>query len=37
MLDSGPAGLIGWGNADAIAIVPPGTGIKGDTVSVVML
>ena len=37
MLDSGPAGLIGWGNADAIAIVPPGTGIKGDIVSVIML
>jgi molybdopterin molybdotransferase len=37
MLDSGPAGLIGWGNADAIAIVPPGTGIKGDTISLIML
>jgi molybdopterin biosynthesis enzyme len=37
MLDSGPAGLIGWGNADAIAIVPPGIGIKGDIISLIML
>jgi len=29
---SGPAQLLGWANADAIAIVPPGAGLRGDVV-----
>ena len=37
MLDSGPAGLIGWANADGIAIALPGTGIKGDAVPIIRL
>jgi molybdopterin molybdotransferase len=28
----GPAQLLGWANADAIAIVPPGAGLRGDVV-----
>lgn len=34
--DGGPAGLLGWAQADAIAIVPPGAGARGDVVSLVM-
>jgi molybdopterin molybdotransferase len=30
--DSGPAGLQGWASADAIAVVPPGAGMRGDVV-----
>ena len=30
--DGGPAGLLGWANADAIAVVPPGAGLRGDVV-----
>jgi hypothetical protein len=29
---TGPAGLEGWANADAIAVVPPGAGFRGDVV-----
>ena len=28
----GPAGLQAWANADAIAVLPPGTGMRGDVV-----
>jgi molybdopterin molybdotransferase len=28
----GPALLLGWANADAIAVVPPGAGLRGDVV-----
>jgi hypothetical protein len=27
-----PAGLPGWASADAIAVVPPGAGLRGDVV-----
>jgi molybdopterin molybdotransferase len=30
----GPAGLQGWATADAIAIVPPGAGMRGDVVEI---
>ncbi|GDX32741.1 molybdopterin molybdenumtransferase MoeA [Actinomycetes bacterium] len=30
--DAGPAGLVGWAAADAIAVVPPGAGFRGDVV-----
>ena len=30
--DDGPAALGGWANADAIAVIPPGSGSVGDTV-----
>jgi molybdopterin molybdotransferase len=29
---NGPANLGGWANADAIAVIPPGTGAAGDVV-----
>lgn len=32
---AGPAGLVGWSTADAIAIVPPGSGMRGDVVELV--
>ena len=31
---SGPAGLAGWATADALAVVPPGAGLRGDVVDV---
>lgn len=31
----GPAGLRGWATADAIAVIPPGKGARGDVVDVV--
>ncbi len=31
----GPAGLQGWANADAIAVLPPGAGMRGDVVALV--
>jgi molybdopterin molybdotransferase len=34
--DSGPAGLLSWAQADAIAVVPPGAGSRGDVVSLLM-
>ncbi len=33
--DAGPAQLAGWANAEAIAIIPPGAGMRGDVVSVI--
>jgi molybdopterin molybdotransferase len=33
----GPAGLAGWATADAIAIVPPGAGLRGDVVEILDL
>lgn len=30
---AGPAGLQGWANADAIAVLPPGVGLRGDIVA----
>jgi len=30
---AGPAGLQGWANADAIAVLPPGVGMRGDVVT----
>ena len=30
--DGGPARLLAWANADAIAVVPPGAGLRGDVV-----
>lgn len=33
----GPAGLQGWANADAIAVLPPGVGMRGDVVGLVDL
>ena len=30
---SGPGGLEGWARADAIAVVPPGAGMRGDVSS----
>ncbi len=32
LADTGPAGLAGWAQADAVAIVPPGAGFRGDVV-----
>jgi molybdopterin molybdotransferase len=32
LVATGPAGLEGWANADAIAVVPPGAGFRGDVV-----
>lgn len=32
LADNGPAGLAGWAQADAVAIVPPGAGFRGDVV-----
>ena len=32
ILDAGPAGLQGWATADAIAVVPPGAGVRGDVI-----
>lgn len=32
--DHGPANLSGWANADAIAVVPPGAGYRGDVVAI---
>jgi molybdopterin molybdotransferase len=34
--DGGPGELLGWAQADAIAVVPPGAGARGDVVSLVM-
>lgn len=34
LLAHGPARLQGWANADAIAVVPPGAGLRGDVVEV---
>jgi len=31
---SGHAGLLGWARADAVAVVPPGAGRRGDVVEV---
>jgi molybdopterin molybdotransferase len=31
---TGPAGLQGWATADAIAVVPPGAGLRGDVVEI---
>lgn len=33
----GPAGLLAWANADAVAVVPPGFGARGDVVQVIQL
>jgi molybdopterin molybdotransferase len=33
----GPAGLLAWANADALAVVPPGFGARGDVVQVIPL
>lgn len=33
----GPAGLHAWANADAVAVVPPGFGARGDVVQVIPL
>jgi molybdopterin molybdotransferase len=32
LVDAGPAGLQGWASADAVAIIPPGAGYRGDVV-----
>lgn len=37
ILDDGPAALGGWANADAVAVVPPGAGYRGDVVQVIEL
>ena len=29
---TGPSGLEGWARADALAVVPPGAGLRGDVV-----
>jgi molybdopterin molybdotransferase len=34
--DAGPAGLLSWAQADAIAVVPPGAGARGDVVHLLM-
>ncbi len=31
---TGPSGLVGWAQADAIAVAPPGAGFRGDVVDV---
>jgi molybdopterin molybdotransferase len=33
----GPAGLQGWATADAIAVIPPGAGLRGDVVGLLDL
>lgn len=33
---TGPAGLLSWAHADAIAVIPPGAGARGDVVSLLM-
>ena len=35
--DDGPAGLAGWARADAVAVVPPGAGFRGDVVQCIPL
>jgi len=35
MRNEGPANLAAWANADAIAIIPPGAGYRGDVVPIV--
>ena len=37
LADGGPAGLHAWANADAVAVVPPGFGARGDVVQVIPL
>lgn len=37
LADGGPASLAGWANADAVAVVPPGAGYRGDIVQVIPL
>ena len=32
--DGGPAELSGWANADAVAVIPPGSGYRGDVVTI---
>jgi hypothetical protein len=32
---TGPDGQVGWARADAVAIVPPGAGYRGDVVELV--
>ena len=34
---TGPTGLDGWARADAIAVVPPGAGLRGDVVEILDL
>ena len=35
--EDGPAGLVGWARADAVAICPPGAGYRGDVLHYIPL
>ncbi len=37
LADAGPAGLAGWAAADAVAVVAPGAGFRGDVVQCIRL
>ena len=37
LADGGPGGVRGWANADALAVIPPGAGLRGDVVEVLPL
>ncbi|MSO27805.1 MAG: molybdopterin molybdenumtransferase MoeA [Candidatus Nanopelagicales bacterium] len=37
LADAGPAGLSGWAQADAVGVVPPGAGFRGDVVQYIAL
>ena len=37
LADGGPGGVRGWANADALAVIQPGAGLRGDVVEVLPL